>query len=391
MALFGSGYYHTFTAISAFLSQAAVAGLANIIQQNGHAFRSIVVITGVDQQGTSKEALEALLELDVDAYVFYQPGISIFHPKIYLFEGDSKSAVIVGSSNLTTQGLFVNVEASLKLEINHSEAEDMAVLAQLKGYYDGLYNLSDPNLSPLSDSVIQTLVAANIVPTEPERRQLYSKSEGATTSRTAVTSVFPRRALPAIPAVFRNNVAGRAAGTAAASTTASGATTAAVPAATTTVKTATTAPATTATRGNLVWVRNRLPASSVQQFGAGTNPTGGLRLVQDGFIIGGNIIDQTTYFRNIVFGGYPWAQASATPFVEVAVVPFDITIRGVNVGVFNLNIRHKPSGVAGQGNYTTSISWGNAASHIIAQNLTNFRLELYAPGSPGSPFKIIIS
>ena len=35
-------------------------------------------------------------------------SISIFHPKIYLFEGTDKSELIIGSSNLTSQGLFTN-------------------------------------------------------------------------------------------------------------------------------------------------------------------------------------------------------------------------------------------------------------------------------------------
>ena len=346
----------------------------------------LLLLLGLTNRAHLKRALEAILNLeDVESYVFFQPGVSIFHPKIYLFEGNSKSVVIVGSSNLTTQGLFVNVEASLKLKIDHTDTSDMAILAQVKHYYDGLYNLSDPNLSPLSDSVIQTLVAANIVPTEPERRILYSKSEGASSLRAAVTGVFPRRALPAIPALFRNNGTGRAIGTASAAIA-----TTTTPAGTTPTAPAPVATAPAGAHGNLVWVRQRLPASSVQQFSQGTNPTGGLRLVQDGFTVGGRVIDQTTYFRNIVFGGYLWAQISATPFVEVAVVPFDITIKGTNVGIFNLNIRHKPSGVAGQGNYTTLISWGNAVSQITAQNLTNSRLELHAPTTVGGPFQILI-
>lgn len=393
ITLFGSGEYHTFTAVSAFLSQAGITGLGNLIKQDGNKFKDVTVITGVDQQGTSKEALEALLALNINSYVFYQPGISIFHPKIYLFEGDLKSTVIIGSSNLTTQGLFVNVEASLRLEIKHDDADGMAILKQITDYYDGLYNLSDPNLSPLSDTLIQTLVAANIVPTEPERRRLYSKSEGAAASRTSVTGVFPRRALPTAPAAFKSTRASNSAsstgtGTAPTGTAVSNAQT--VVAAVTT-PTAATQPTTGAQLGNLVWVRRSLPASSVQQFAAGTNPTGGLRLVQDRFFASGAVIDQTTYFRNVVFGGYAWAQVSLTPFVEVAVVPFEITIRGVNVGTFNLSIRHKPSGDAGQNNYTTSISWGNAVAHITAQDLTGSRLELYSPVVAGSPFEIVIS
>lgn len=387
ISLFNAGSYHTFTAISAFISLAGVRGLAKLIEEDNSSFKQITVITGVDQQGTSKEALDLLLTLDIDSYVFYQPGVSIFHPKIYLFEGDDKSTLIIGSSNLTAQGLFVNVEASILIDIVHGNSEDDRLLKGVKDYYGGLYNKTDPNLQKLSDSLIQALVSAKIVPTEPERRKLYIKSNSVLTSRGAIDSLFPTRSLSKIPAVFKKAPTATAANpsthvTSPASTPSVGSQT---------VVAATTSTSTTTSLGQLVWVRNRLPASSVQQSAAGTNPTGGLRLVQDGFVFGGSVIDQTTYFRNTVFGGYPWATVSTTPFVETTVVPFEITIRGINVGMFNLSIRHKPSGVAGQGNYTTSISWGGATTHIIAQNLTNARLELYSPVSVGNPFSIIIN
>src|SRR5437879_5910055 len=77
ITLFNKGGFHTFTAISAFLSLAGVSGLAKLIDEDGDKFTNIIVITGVDQKGTSKEALEALLALSIDSYVFYQPGVSI--------------------------------------------------------------------------------------------------------------------------------------------------------------------------------------------------------------------------------------------------------------------------------------------------------------------------
>jgi hypothetical protein len=134
-----------------------------------------------------------------------------------------------------------------------------------------------------------------------------------------------------------------------------------------------------------------LPSSSVQQSASGTNPTGGLRLVQDDFRVGGTVIDQASYFRNTVFAGYNWSQVRANPFVEVATVPFELIIGGSHEGSFNLEVRHKPSGVASQGNYTTSISWGAASQKIAQQNLTNLKLELFAPTATNSSFLIHIS
>ena len=57
--------FHTFTGISAFASQAGVNGLAKHIAAARKHLKIISIITGVDQKGTSKEALEALLNLKI--------------------------------------------------------------------------------------------------------------------------------------------------------------------------------------------------------------------------------------------------------------------------------------------------------------------------------------
>ena len=144
--------FQSFTAISAFTSQAGITGLSTYINKAKEHLKVIRIITGIDQKGTSKEALEALIELDVKAYVFYQPSITIFHPKIYLFEGAKKYVLIIGSSNLTAQGLFSNIEASLLIKIDNEE--DNEVITQLKEYYKGLFDLTEPNLKELNKKLI---------------------------------------------------------------------------------------------------------------------------------------------------------------------------------------------------------------------------------------------
>ena len=362
--------FHTFTGISAFASQAGVRGLSNYIKTAKKHLKIITTVTGVDQKGTSKEALEELLSLNIDAYVFYQPSFTIFHPKIYLFEGDDKSELIIGSSNLTSQGLFTNVEASLLVSIDNSVEADIKIVEQLKDYFKGIFDFTDPNLKKLSKKIIDDLVKAKVVPTEAERKAAYDKAEKAERKETVniISKIFPKRAIAKIPSEFRGTkkpTTKKAAATAAAAGSASA-------------------------KGKLVWTRKKLPSSSVQGGGSGTNPTGGLRLVQDDFISGGNKIDQTSYFKNL-FNKYTWKQVRTTPYVEAAKVPFEVTIKGVFHGQFDLEVRHKPSGEAGQHNYTTSISWGTVGSIISKANLIGSRLDLYAPKGKGKPFQIVIS
>uniref|UniRef100_UPI0023F0664B phospholipase D family protein n=1 Tax=Flavobacterium filum TaxID=370974 RepID=UPI0023F0664B len=328
------------------------------------------IVIGVDQKGTSKEALEELLALNIASYVFYQPSISIFHPKIYLFEGTDKSELIIGSSNLTSQGLFTNVEASLIVSIDNSVEADRKIVEQLKDYFKGVFDFNDLNLKKLTNEIIDDLVKAKIVPTEAERKAAQDKAEKAERKETEniISKIFPKRAIAKIPSEFR--------GTKKPTTKTAVAVTAAAGSA--------------SAKGKLVWTRKKLPSSSVQGGGSGTNPTGGLRLVQDDFISGGKKIDQTSYFKNL-FSKYTWKQVRTAPYVEVAQVPFEVTIKGIFYGQFDLEVRHKPSGEAGQHNYTTSISWGTVGSIISKANLTGSRLDLYAPKGKGKPFQIVIS
>lgn len=141
-----SSDYQCFTFISAFASEAGIYGLSEYIEKAKATYNGLNIIVGVDQKGTSKEALEALVALNINVLIFYQSGFSIFHPKIYLFEGQRYSQLIIGSSNLTSQGLFVNVEASIHLEIDHQVIEDQQVIIELKASFPGLFDFMDPNL-----------------------------------------------------------------------------------------------------------------------------------------------------------------------------------------------------------------------------------------------------
>ena len=368
--------FYSFTWFSAFASVAGINGLSPFIAQAKETFQSMTIVVGIDQKGTSKEALEAIMELGVNAYVFFQPSPhSIFHPKIYLFEGREESEVIVGSSNLTAQGLFSNVEASIVVKYVHKEEADPNLISKLKSYFQGIFDLSDPNLKPLTVELIEALYQSKIIPTEAERRKLFENSSFVEDGQVAINinNPFPKRAIPRPPKAFLGGNADQK------------------PVLDIQNTDENSSDAGYDVEWNaLVWSRERLPASSVQASGEGTNPTGGLRLVQGDFKIDGNPIDQTAYFRHILFGAFDWEMKRANPYVEAATVPFDITIDHKYIGKFDLEVRHKPSGEADQGNYTTSISWGKLGELIRVSNLTGARLNMYAPSEQGEAFQIVI-
>ena len=86
--LFKETKFNSFTGISAFASEAGVVGLSECIESGADFFETLNLIVGIDQEGTSKKALKEIDELGINSYLFYQKESPIFHPKIYLFEGE---------------------------------------------------------------------------------------------------------------------------------------------------------------------------------------------------------------------------------------------------------------------------------------------------------------
>lgn len=193
--------YHTFTAFSAFTSIAAIEGLQKFIINAPDNYSSFNFILGINQRGTSKETLEAVLKLPVKSFIFYHSPNLIFHPKIYLFEGKNISRVIIGSSNLTCSGLFTNIESSVLVTIKQDKKEDIAFLDELKTYYKGIFDRNDPNLKPITKQLIESLVTDGIVPTEYERKAEFLKNKSKKITK---SDIFPLRKTPRIPNEFKS-------------------------------------------------------------------------------------------------------------------------------------------------------------------------------------------
>ncbi len=106
----------------------------------------------------------------------------------------------------------------------------------------------------------------------------------------------------------------------------------------------------------------------------------------------GQRIDQTTYFRRL-FDDYDWEpEQGGHADQEHTFVPMRIIIRGVDHGIHNFEISHKPSGEAGQANYTTILRWGRNFNGVIEHaNLTHAVFSLYETPDSDAPFFIEIT
>lgn len=101
------------------------------------------VAVGLNERGTTVEALLRLLPATETLYAFFKHPRQTFHPKLYWFEnadnGDwTASTVVVGSSNLTRGGLFTNFESSLTAVVERADAtgEELALLASVRTEWD---------------------------------------------------------------------------------------------------------------------------------------------------------------------------------------------------------------------------------------------------------------
>lgn len=81
-------------------------------------------------------------------------------------------------------------------------------------------------------------------------------------------------------------------------------------------------------------------------------------------------IDQRTYFLENFFGAQPWPEYQDEKRSRIVKVPFDVTIDGVPYGVMHLDVDHKPSREAGQGNTPTILHWGPLMRILRATNYT---------------------
>lgn len=397
----------SFTGLSvmvAFASEAGVDVLRTLLESAVGHLSGVRLAVGVDQGGTSREALLALLNLGIEVRIYYSTSRTIYHPKVYLFSGATHVRAVIGSSNLTVPGLFQNAEAAIVLDLSSTDPLAAQIAQAVDAFFDpGNHDWAD-NQQRLSVEVIDLLSTANILPDEAEREARQEKEESETVLETDAESIarlkviFPPTNIPSLPPWV---LAGRRPATSPRTRLTPGAEVRVVAPPPGSPSTGVNAPsvqpaaaqlpATPITRGPLLWKRPSLTPSDAQVVKSGSNPTGKLNLVQSGWNVAGNVIDHTRYFRVNVFGNSQWTPARTTPPVEHARVKFDVSILGVPQGVHILEVRHKPSGEAGQGNFTTSISWGPLGNAIRATNLTGRSLLLYGPprGQP-EPFFIEI-
>jgi len=162
-----SGVYHIFQAAVVFAKISGVQHIQDELRGFVASGGSVRIVIGIDQHGTSQEALLALLDSVDDGGEIWinhdEAQFVSFHPKVYIFEGKQSAILIVGSGNLTQGGLFTNDEASGVYFLNTANPSDVETLTDIKYTLDNWCNPKNETAYLLSEPFLEELVAEGYV------------------------------------------------------------------------------------------------------------------------------------------------------------------------------------------------------------------------------------
>jgi len=180
--------------------------LANFLRQGGQ----LSVIVGIDIQNTTREGLQALLDLEqygrCETFVYHNEAGGVFHLKLYLFRNEEEARLIVGSNNITQSGLYVNIEAGLQVDTDVNASVVTQALDALSSWKDTTGRLA----VRLDRDFLARLTDEGYVPDEArareELRQARTRRAARATPPLFASKRFvppplaPGVALPAAPA-----------------------------------------------------------------------------------------------------------------------------------------------------------------------------------------------
>lgn len=182
--------------------------LANFLRLGGQ----VSFIVGIDIQNTTREGLQALLDLEqfgrCETFVYHNEAGGVFHPKLYLFRNEEEARLIVGSNNITQSGLYVNVEAGLQVDT----ASDADVVEQALDALSSWKDTAGRLAARLDREFLARLSSEGYVPEEARAREELRRERTRRAGRGATPLFASKRFLPPPLAASGARPAGRVRG-----------------------------------------------------------------------------------------------------------------------------------------------------------------------------------
>lgn len=365
----------------AFASEDGVSLIEQVLAPHAE---KITVFAGIRNEITSAQALRRLLQIGVSLYAVDTGSRTLlFHPKLYHVREGAVAQLSVGSANLTLGGLNNNIEAGVFLKLDLDDEDDAAFVEEFEDSFDGLPAEHPENVFLVADegAIDELLDAGRLIDeTAAPPPRTATKAKAGSTDPTPRMKMQPKpirgkpkpKAPPA-PAALVQAPAAAAPGAAAPVAAAPG--------------NAPGASATVAPDLELVWESKPLSRRSLGiPTGPNSNPTGSTTLGSGTF----DDIDRLTYFRDDLFGHLPWTLNGT---IETAPQEFDLVIKGVLVGTFDMTLRHsltRAAAAAVDNNSPTSLSWNEARPLVAREDLLDRTMRIWRSTEDATEFQIEI-
>ncbi|MBW8283102.1 MAG: phospholipase D family protein [Rhizobium sp.] len=362
----------------AYMSESGIEPLEDLFTKHAPL---LTVFAGIRNDVTSYQGLMKIHGIAGSTLYAVDTGSRtvVFHPKLYLVRGAKEVRLVMGSANLTLGGLNNNIEAGMLFKFDLGEAEDLKVVAEIESqllalpndYVEHILLMDDP--AKIEDLKINGRVTDELsVPPPRPSTSSGGKSGSDPVPRIKLkTTPMHRRLRAARPA--------KAPVAAVAAPAASAAPVVVPPAA---------APATGVVL-DLMWESKPLTERDLNiPTGTNTNKTGSINL-DKGLLPEAE--DHRPYFRAKVFDALNWTYRS--PTVDEAWGQFQLVLKGVSHGVFDLVVRHTNSTTSKsylQNNAMTRVSWGPMRDYVADPSLIGRTLALYRDKADPTQFVIEI-
>jgi len=351
----------------AFVREAGVEAIEEALKPVGAKARFFV---GIRNDITTVQGIKRLLALKGRLYaVDTGSRDTIFHPKLYLAVNKQKAGLIVGSANLTFQGLNNNIEASAVVTLDMGDSKDSKFVLDTKNLFDGLVRDHPDHVFEIrnegeADALFDSgrLSDELVVPALAVVTRLHKGSRDP-----LPRMKLNRVARPRLPAPIRKTSAKAASQTKAAP----------APPTISAKSYPVAASALPADEFYLVWESKPLEERDLNiPKGATTNVTGSMSL-DKGLLVG---VDHRHFFYDEVFQDLKWVPKKNQPHLLIAQANFEVVIKGVNYGKHTLTLSHNSSTQSKsykQNNAMTNLRWKPIKDLIRNRDLMGRTLSLY--------------
>lgn len=351
-----------------------MGGVALVSQHIKPIAKQVTFYAGIRNDITSRQALEALLDLGVKLYVVDTGSRRvIFHPKIYAARSKVVGHLLIGSANFTAGGLNNNIEGGVSLDLDLKDAADSKLYKSIEDEFAGLQGKHPKHVFQITNAAElkklededRLLDETKVEPPRPITISKSSDGSGTTLEKIklAVKPVYraikkppkPKAPTPAPKVVDETQIE-----------------------------------PSTSVAWDFVWESKELERRdlNIPKGNDSTNVTGSISLDKGKL---DTDVDHRHYFRDEVFQNLSW-KTGKVKTVDEAHATFQLVIAGVDHGEFTLRIAHTTSKEASyhQNNAMTRLSWGEVKKYVAKEQYLGRTMSLYRDSNDPQRFMIEI-